>query len=50
MTSVIVFTAGFLDNIHRSDDMIVVTHCPETPNLPVFKFKSKHTVVTAQTQ
>lgn len=30
----------FLENVHRSDDLIVLVHCPEAPKLPSFKFKS----------
>lgn len=30
----------FLENVHKPDDLIVLVHCPETPNLPLFKFKS----------
>jgi len=30
----------FLENIHRSDDMVVLVHCPEAPRLPTFSFKS----------
>ena len=35
------FFSGYLKNIHRIEDMIVVTHCPETPKLKTFSFKSK---------
>lgn len=30
----------YLDNLHRPDDLIVLTHIPEVPNLPSFSFKS----------
>eukprot|EP00918_Siedleckia_nematoides_P004263 GHVU01009528.1.p1 GENE.GHVU01009528.1~~GHVU01009528.1.p1 ORF type:complete len:184 (-),score=25.57 GHVU01009528.1:1117-1611(-) len=30
----------FLDNILRSDDMVILTHCPEAPKLPTLTFKS----------
>ncbi|KAK2139369.1 hypothetical protein LSH36_1842g00003 [Paralvinella palmiformis] len=30
----------YLDNIHKSDDLVVLVHCPETPRLPSFKFKT----------
>lgn len=30
----------YLENIHRSDDLIVLIHCPEPPRLPTLSFKS----------
>lgn len=30
----------YLDNVHKGDDLIILVHCPETPKLPSFKFKS----------
>jgi len=30
----------FLENIHRSDDLIVLVHCPEAPRLPTFSFRT----------
>ena len=36
------YTLDYLDNIHKSDDLIVLVHCPEAPRLPSFKFKSKY--------
>ena len=30
----------YMANIYRSDDMIILVHCPEAPKLPTFSFKS----------
>jgi nucleotide-binding universal stress UspA family protein len=30
----------YLNNVWRKDDMIVLVHCPESPTLPIFSFKS----------
>src|SRR6218665_953113 len=33
--------AGYLNNIWRADDLLILVHCPEAPRLPTFSFKSK---------
>lgn len=30
----------YLKNVHRPDDLIIVTHCPEAPKLSTFSFRS----------
>ena len=29
----------FVENVHRPDDLIVITHIPEPPKLPSFSFR-----------
>ena len=33
--------AGYLSQVHRETDYIVLVHCPEVAKLPTFSFKSK---------
>jgi len=35
-----VVVAGYLANIWKLDDLIVLVHCPESPKLPTLSFKS----------
>ena len=35
-------TSDYMEEIHRSDDNVIITHIPEVPNLPTFSFKRKY--------
>jgi len=34
--------AGYMDNVYRADDMVVICHIPEVPHLPNFSIKRKN--------
>jgi len=36
----LVVVAGYLANIWKLDDLIVLVHCPESPKLPTLSLKS----------
>jgi hypothetical protein len=33
---------GYLENVHKNDDLLIVTHIPEVPKLPSFSWKSNY--------
>ena len=35
-----IVVSGYLANVWKLDDLIVLVHCPETPKLPTLSFKS----------